>query len=99
MTMMMVRCNATPMPVDDDARRRSSNNSDGAACSAMGCSHPHMLMACCNTMAWTDETEEGALLKVLVTRSYPVAGTMTVTGEQAVQRSPLTGRLREALQW
>ena len=71
MMAMMVRCNATPMPVDDDARRRSSNNSDGAACSAMGCRHPHMLMVRCNAMAWTDETEEGSRLKVLVTCSDP----------------------------
>ncbi len=31
-------------------------------------------------MAWTDKTEEGARLKVLVTRNDPVAGTMPVTG-------------------
>ncbi len=85
MMTMMIRCNATPMPVDDDARRCSSNNSDGAACSAMGCSHPHMPMVRCNAMAWTDETEDGALLKVLVTRSDPVADTtVAVTEEQAI---------------
>jgi hypothetical protein len=78
MMTMMVLCNATPMPVDDDARRCSSNNSDGAACSAMGCSHPHMPMVRCNAMAWTDKT-----LKALVTRSDPVAGTMAVTEDRA----------------
>jgi hypothetical protein len=91
MMTMMVQCNATPMPVDDDARRCSSNNSHGAACSTMGCSHPHLLMVCCNVMVWTDETEEGALLKVLVTRSDPVAGTMAVTEEQVILCAPLTG--------
>ncbi len=50
------------MPVDDDARRCSSNNSDGSACSTMGCSHSHMLMVRCNAIAWTDETEEGVVL-------------------------------------
>jgi hypothetical protein len=59
------------MPLDDDARSYSrSNNSDGAACSTMGCSHHHMPLVRCNAMAWRDETkEEGARLKVLVTRS------------------------------
>jgi hypothetical protein len=34
-----------------------------------------MQLVRCNAMAWTDETEEeGARLKVLVTRSDPVAG-------------------------
>ncbi len=75
MMTMIVQCNATPMPVDDDARRCSSNNSDGATCSVMGCIHPHtMQMVRCNAMAWMDETKEGALLKVLVTRSDPVKG-------------------------
>jgi hypothetical protein len=74
------------MPVDDDARRCSrSNNRSGAACSSMGCSHPHMPMVHCNAMAWTDATEEGARLNVLVTRSDPVAGTTAVTEEQAIR--------------
>jgi hypothetical protein len=71
MMMLMVQCHATTMPVDDDARRCSSNNSGGAACSTMGCSHPHMPMVRCNAMARTDETEEGAWLKVLVARAIP----------------------------
>ncbi len=85
------------MPVDDDARRySSSNNSDGAACSAMGCSHPHMPLVRCNAMAWTDETEEeGARLKVLVTRSDPVEGTTVVTEEEAIPRARLTGTATE----
>ncbi len=46
-------------------------------------------------MALTDETEkDGALLKVLVTLSYPVTGTTVVT-EEAIQRSPLTGTAAE----
>jgi hypothetical protein len=39
-------------------------------------------------MAWTHETEEGRL-KVLVTRSDAVAGTMAMTEEQAVPRARL----------
>jgi hypothetical protein len=50
----------------------------------MGCSYPHMPMVCCNAMSWTDETEEGGLLKVLVTRSDPVTCTTVVTEEQAI---------------
>ncbi len=69
MMMLMVQCHATTMLVDDDARRCSSNNSGGAACSTMGCSHPHMPLVRRNAMAWTDETEEGAWLKVLVARA------------------------------
>jgi hypothetical protein len=89
---MMLRCDATPMPVDDDARRGSSNNSDGAACSAMGCSYPHKPMVRCKATAWADETEEGGRLKVPVTRSDPVAGTaVVVTEEQAIPRARLTG--------
>jgi hypothetical protein len=96
MMTMMVQCNATPLPVNDDARHCSrSNNSDGAACSTMGCSHPHMQLVRCNAMAWTDETEEGAQLKVLVTRSDPVEGTMAVTEEEAIPRSALTGTAAE----
>ena len=45
-------------------------------------------------MAWTHETEEGRL-KVLVTRSDPVAGTIAVTEEQAIPRAPLTGTTAE----
>jgi hypothetical protein len=89
------------MRVDEDARRCSSNNSDDTACSTMGCSHPHMPMVRCNAMAWTDETEERALLKVLVTRSDPVAGTIAVTdedsGEGNTQRTADGDRRREAL--
>ncbi len=40
-------------------------------------------------MAWTDETEER--LKVLVTRSDPVAGTVSMTEERAVPRARFTG--------
>jgi hypothetical protein len=44
-----------------------------------------------NAMAWTDETEEeGVQLKVLVTRSDPVAGRPVVTEEQAIPRAPQT---------
>jgi hypothetical protein len=77
------------MPVDDDAS--SSSNSGGTAGSAMGSSHPHMLMVCCNAMAWTDETEEGGGLKVLATCSDPVAGTTVATEELAIPRKRLTG--------
>ncbi len=95
---MMVLCNATSMPVDYDTRRCSSNNSGCAACSAMGCSHPHMQMVCCNTMVWTDETEEGGRLKVLVIRSYPVACTMVVvTGASNTVRAADGDSRREAL--
>jgi hypothetical protein len=53
-------------------------------------------MVRCNAMAWTDVTEEGAqLLKVLVTRSDPVAGTMTVTEELSVPRARFTGTAAE----
>jgi hypothetical protein len=44
-------------------------------------------MVLCNVMAWTDETEG---LTVLVTRSDPVAGTVT-TEEKAMPRMPLMG--------
>jgi hypothetical protein len=56
---------------DDNARRSSSNSGGGTAGSAMGSSHPHttMPMVRCNAMAWTDETEDGGWLKVLLTRS------------------------------
>jgi hypothetical protein len=50
----------------------------------------------CNAMALTDETEEeGALLKVLVTRSDPVADTTVVTEEEAIPPAPLTGTAAE----
>ncbi len=80
--MTMVQCNATSMPMDDDARRCSSNKSGGAACSAMGCSHPHtMPMVRCNAMAWMDENEEVGHMKVLVTHSNPVDCTTLVVTE------------------
>jgi hypothetical protein len=50
-----------------------------------------MPMVRCNATAWTDETEEGGRLKVLVTRSDPVAGTTVVTEEQVTPRARLTG--------
>jgi hypothetical protein len=50
----------------------------------------------CNAMAWTDETEDGeALLRVLVTRHDPVAGTTVVMEEETMQRAPLTGTAAE----
>ncbi len=94
--MMMVWCNAMSMPVDDNASS-SSSNSGGASCRVMGSSHPHMLLVCCNTMEWTDKTEEVGLLKMLVTSSDPVAGTTVVTEGQAIQRERLTGRRLETL--
>ncbi len=69
MMMMMVQCNAMSMPMDDYVS--SSSSSGGAAAGAMGSSHPHMPMVLCKAMAWTDETEEGSRLKVLVTCSDP----------------------------
>jgi hypothetical protein len=68
---------------------------DGTACSVMGSSHPHMPMVRCNAIARTDETEEGGRLKVLVTRSDPVAGTTVVTEKQVTPRSRLTGTAAE----
>ncbi len=44
-------------------------------------------MVHCNAMAWTDEREE---LKVLVTRSDPVAGTTVVMEEKTMQHMLLT---------
>ncbi len=96
MMMMMVRCHAMSMPVDDDVRRGSSN-SGGTACCAMGSSHPHMHMVRCNAMAWTDEKEEGGRLKVLVTSSDPVAGTTVVTEKKAIPRAADEDRRQEAL--
>ncbi len=55
-----------PMPIDDDDTHRSG----GAAASVRG--NLPMPIVRCNAMSWTDETEER--LKVLVTRSDPVAG-------------------------
>ncbi len=77
----MVQFNAMSMPVvvDDDERSSSS----GAA--AGGSGNHNMPMARCNAMAWTDETE--GRLKVLVTRSDPVAGATAVTEEQAILSS------------
>jgi hypothetical protein len=49
-----------------------------------------MLMVCCNTMAWTDETE-GPVQKLLVTSSDPVAGMAVTTEEQAKQQMTLKG--------
>jgi hypothetical protein len=88
--MMMVLCNVMSMPVDDDAS--SSSNGGGAAGSAKGRNHPHMPKVRCNAMEWTDETEEGGQLKVLVMRSdLTVAGTTVVVTElQAIPRAPLT---------
>jgi hypothetical protein len=86
MMMARIRCNAMSMPVDDDA---SCSSSGGAAAGVMGSSHPHMQMVHCNT-------EEGGLLKVLVTRSDPtMVGTTVMTEEQAIPRAPLTGTAAE----
>jgi voltage-gated potassium channel Kch len=64
----------------------------------MGCSHPRMPMVCCNAMVWTDETEEGGRLKVLVIHSYPVAcTTVVVTGASDTVRAADGDSRREAL--
>jgi hypothetical protein len=54
--MMMILRNALSMPVKDDA-----SSSSAASVS----SNSHMPMVCCNTMVWTDETEEEGQVKVL----------------------------------
>jgi hypothetical protein len=45
-------------------------------------------MVRCNAMAWTDETD--GRLKVLVTRSDPVVGTVAMMEERAVPRARFT---------
>jgi hypothetical protein len=96
MMTTMVPCNdATPMAVEDDARCYSSISNNGYD-GAMGCSLPHMPLVRCNAMAWTDETEDGgALLRVLVTRHDPVAGTTVVTERETMPLAPLTGTANE----
>ncbi len=71
------------MPVDDDR---------AAAAAASVSVNMQTPMVRCNAMAWT---EEEGLLKIVVMRSDPIAGTLAVTEEQAVPRAPLTGTAAE----
>jgi hypothetical protein len=52
-------------------------------------------MVLCNAMAWTNETKER--MKVLVTRSDPVAGTEVTTEEQLTPSMALAGTPAERL--
>jgi hypothetical protein len=84
---MMVRCNAIiamSAPVDSES---------AAASASVSITYMPMPMVRCNAMAWTDETE--GRLKVLVTRSDPVAGTVAMMEEQAVPRARFTGTTAE----
>jgi hypothetical protein len=86
--MMMVRCNAmsAPIIVDDE--------SAAAAAASVSCvTNMPVPMVCCNAMAWTDETE--GRLRVLVTRSDPVAGTRMVEEQAVVPRARFTGTAAE----
>jgi hypothetical protein len=71
------------MPVDDES---------AAAAASVGVNVP-VPMVCCNAMAWTDETE--GRLRVLVTCSDSVAGTVAVMEKQAVQCACFTGTAAE----
>jgi hypothetical protein len=75
------------VPVADD-------ESAAAASASVSVTYMPVPMVRCNAMAWTDEME-GRLLKVLVTRSDPIAGTVTVTEERSVPRVRFTGTTAE----
>jgi hypothetical protein len=77
---------SAPIIIDDESAA-------AAAVSVSGVTNMPVAMVRCNAMAWTDEAE--GRLKVLVTRSDPVAGTMMVE-EQAVPRARFTGTARAA---
>ncbi len=81
----MVRCNAMSAPVDGE--------SAAAASASVSVAYMPVPMVRCNAMAWTDETE--GRLKVLVTRSDPVAGTAAMTEDRAMLRARFTGTTAE----
>jgi hypothetical protein len=76
-------CNAMSMPVD-------GASGEGGTVAVVSRA---VQMVHCYATAWTDE-REARELKVLVTRSNPVACTMVVT-EKAMQRMLLTGTTTE----